>query len=149
MSSCNVPSNRTVIVKRASMKMSVAILFLITATGCSRSTNTSKFAGNWSGTYSSRLVEINPPIFDTGSLTIAVDANNSATGTLQSLHGGAPTIMKGTVDPSSGAISIGTGNVGGNQFAVFGLGGTLSADSGTGTLGYPWAITSGWWATKN
>jgi hypothetical protein len=133
------------------MKMSVSILFLITAVGCSKHTATSIFAGTWSGTYSSRLVEANPPIFDTGTLTIVVNANNSATGTLQSLHGGSPTSMHGTVDPSSGAISIGTGNEGGNVNVFFGLGGTLSTSSGTGTgtLGYPWATTSGWWATKN
>jgi hypothetical protein len=131
------------------MKTSVVILFLITAISCSKKTATSKFAGAWSGTYSSRLVMPNPPVFDTGTLTIAVDANNSATGSLQSLHGGTPTIMKGTVDPSSGVISIGTGEVGGNPNVFFGLSGTLSTDSGTGILGYPWATTSGWWATKN
>jgi hypothetical protein len=131
------------------MKKSVVILFLITAISCSKKTASSKFAGAWSGTYSSRLVEVNPPIFDTGTLKITVDANNSATGTLQSLHGGSPTIMHGTVDPSSGAISMGTGNIEGNPLVFFGLGGTLSTDSGSGTLGYPWATTSGWWATKN
>ena len=117
------------------MKISIVALFLITAISCSKKTATSQFAGTWTGTYSSRLVEPNPPIFDTGTLKIVVDANNSATGNLLSLQGGAPTIMKGTVDPSSGAISIGTGEVGGNPL-VF-------------TLGYPWATTSGWWVTKN
>ena len=129
------------------MKILVVLLFLISAVSCSKKTATSQFAGTWSGTYSSRLVEINPPIFDTGTLKIVVDANNTATGTLQSLHGGSPTIMHGTVDPSSGAISIGT--EGGNVMAFFGLGGTLSTNSGTGTLGYPWATTSGWWVSKN
>lgn len=129
--------------------MSVAILCLITVISCSKHTATSKFAGAWSGTYSSRLVEINPPIFDTGTLKITVDANNNAAGTLQSLQGGSPTSMHGTVDPSSGAISIGTGNVGGNPNVFFGLSGTLSLDTGSGILGYPWATTSGWWATKN
>lgn len=146
---CNVRSKPIVILKKTSMKMSVSILFLIAAIGCTKHTATSKFAGAWSGSYSSRLVGINPPIFDTGSLHITVDGNNSATGTLQSLQGGTPTIMKGTVDPSSGAISIGTGNVGGDPLVFFGLSGTLSLDSGSGTLGYPWATTSGWWATKN
>jgi hypothetical protein len=132
------------------MKMSVSILLLITAISCSKHTATSKFAGTWSGTYSSRLVEINPPIFDTGTLKIVVDANNSTTGTLQSLQGGSPTTMHGTVDPSSGEISIGIGNPGGNVMVFFGLGGTLSTSSGTGsgTLGYPWATTSGWWVSK-
>jgi hypothetical protein len=131
------------------MKIAVSILFLFTAVSCSKKTATSQFAGTWSGTYSSRLVGPNPPIFDTGTLKIVVDANNNATGTLQSQQGGSPTIMHGTVDPSSGAISISTGNAGGNVNAVFGLGGTLSTDSGTGTLGYPWATTSGWWVSKN
>jgi hypothetical protein len=133
----------------AFMKIPVVILLLISALSCSKKTATSQFAGTWSGTYSSRLVEINPPIFDTGTLKIIVAANNGATGTLQSLHGGSPTIMHGTVDPSSGAISIGTGNPGGNVMAFFGLGGTLSTDTGSGTLGYPWATTSGWWVSKN
>jgi len=141
--------NLTVILKRISMKISVVILFLITAISCSKKTANSIFAGTWSGTYSSRLVETNPPIFDTGTLKIVVDANNSATGTLQSLQGGSPTTMHGTVDPSSGAISISTGDVGGNVNVFFGLGGTLSTDSGSGTLGYPWATTSGWWVSKN
>jgi hypothetical protein len=127
------------------MKVSVSILLLITAISCSKHTATSKFAGTWSGTYSSRLVEANAPIFDTGTLKIVVDANNSATGTLHSLKGGSTTIMHGTVDPSSGAISIGTGNV----MVVFGLGGTLSTNTGSGALGYPWATTSGWWVSKN
>jgi hypothetical protein len=140
--------NLPVILKKTSMKMSVSILLLITAMGCSKHTATSKFAGVWSGTYSSRLVEPNPPIFDTGTLKITVDGNNSATGTLQSLQGGSPTIMHGTVDPSSGAISISTGDEGGNVNVFFGLGGTLSSDSGSGTLGYPWATTSGWWVSK-
>jgi hypothetical protein len=131
------------------MKISIVILFLITAISCSKNTATSQFSGTWSGTYSSRLVGTNSPIFDTGTLKIAVDANSSATGTLQSLQGGSPTIMHGTVNPSSGAISIGTGNPGGNVMVFFGLGGTLSTNSGTGTLGYPWATTSGWWVTKN
>lgn len=131
------------------MKISVVILLLITAISCSKKTATSKFAGTWSGTYSSRLVEVNPPLFDTGTLKIVVDASNSATGTLQSLRGGSPTSMHGTVDPSSGAISIGTGDEGGNVNVFFGLSGTLSADTGTGVLGYPWATTSGWWATRN
>jgi hypothetical protein len=141
--------NLTVILKKASMKTSVVILFLITAISCSKKTANSPFTGSWSGTYSSRLVETNPPIFDTGTLKIVVDANNGATGTLQSLQGGSPTIMHGTVDPSSGAISMGTGNPGGNAMIFFGLGGTLSTNSGTGTLGYPWATTSGWWVLKN
>jgi hypothetical protein len=141
--------NPIVILKKASMKISVVILLLITAISCSKKTATSQFAGTWSGTYSSRLVEINPPIFDTGTLKIVVDANNGATGTLQSLHGGSPIIMHGTVDPSSGAISIGIGNPGGNVMVFFELSGTLSTDSGAGTLGYPWATTSGWWASKN
>jgi hypothetical protein len=138
-----------VILKKAFMKIPVVILFLIFAISCSKKTATSQFAGTWSGTYSSRLVEVNPPIFDSGTLKIVVDANNSATGTLQSLHGGSPTIMHGTVDPSSGAISIGIGNPGGNVMVFFGLGGTLSTDTGSGTLGYPWATTSGWWVSKN
>jgi hypothetical protein len=131
------------------MKILVVLLFLISVLSCSKKTATSQFAGTWSGTYSSRLVEPNPPIFDTGTLKIIVDANNTATGTLQSLHGGSPTIMQGTVNPTSGAISIGTGNPGGNVMVFFGLGGTLSTNSGTGTLGYPWATTSGWWVSKN
>jgi hypothetical protein len=101
------------------MKISVIILLLITAISCSRKTASSKFAGTWSGTYSSRLIEANPPLFDTGTLKIVVDANNSATGTLQSLHGGSTTSMHGTVDPSSGAISIGTGDEGGNVNVFF------------------------------
>jgi hypothetical protein len=131
------------------MKIPVVILFLISAISCSKKTATSKFAGTWSGTYSSRLVEANPPLFDTGTLKIVVDANNSATGTLQSLQGGSPIIMHGPVDPSSGAISISTGDTGGSIYAVFGLGGTLSTESGSGSLGYPWATTSGWWVSKN
>jgi hypothetical protein len=131
------------------MKIPVFILLLIVAISCSKKTATSQFAGTWGGTYSSRLVEPNPPLFDTGTLKIVVDANNSATGTLLSLQGGAPTVMKGTVDPSSGAISIGTGEVGGNPLVFFGLGGTLSLDSGSGTLGYPWATTSEWSVSKN
>jgi hypothetical protein len=131
------------------MKVLISILLLLTALGCTKHTSTSKFAGAWSGTYSSRLVMSNPPMFDTGTLKITVDANNSATGTMQSLKGGSPTIMHGTVDPTSGAISMGTGNPGGNAMVFFGLGGTLSTDSGSGTLGYPWATISGWWVSKN
>jgi hypothetical protein len=131
------------------MKISIVALFLITAISCSKKTATSQFAGTWTGTYSSRLMGTNSPLFDTGTLKIVVAANSSATGTLQSLQGGSPTIMHGTVDPSSGAISIGTGNPGGNVMVFFGLGGTLSTNTGSGTLGYPWATKSGWWVTKN
>jgi len=141
--------NLTVIFKKTPLKIPVVIVFLITVLSCSKKTATSQFSGTWTGTYSSRLVEPNSPLFDSGSLKIVVAASNSATGTLQSLQGGSPTIMHGTVDPSSGAISIGTGNPGGNLMVFFGLGGTLSTNSGTGTLGYPWATTSGWWVSKN
>src|ERR1700734_724413 len=136
-SQCNVRTNRIVILKSSSLKISIVILSLITVLSCSKKTATSQFAGTWAGTYSSRLVEPNPPIFDTGTLKIVVDANNNASGSLQSLQGGSPAIMHGTVDPSSGAISIGTGDEGGNANVFFGLGGTLSTDTGTGTLGYP------------
>jgi hypothetical protein len=133
------------------LKKSIAILFFITAIACSKNTGTSKFAGTWSGTYSSAMTLINPPVFDTGTVQIAVGANNSATGTLQSLHGGTQIIMKGTVDPSSGSISLfeyGVGNYGANIF-LEGLNGNLSADQGGGNLTFPWATTSRWWATKN
>jgi hypothetical protein len=141
--------NRIVILKSSSLKISIVILSLITVLSCSKKTATSQFAGTRAGTYSSRLVEPNPPIFDTGTLKIVVDANNNASGSLQSLQGGSPAIMHGTVDPSSGAISIGTGDEGGNVNVFFGLGGTLSTGTGTGTLGYPWATTSGWWVSRN
>ena len=136
--------------KKTPVKKSFTILFLITALGCSKNTARSKFEGTWSGTYSSSIKNITPPDSDTGTVQIVVDANNNATGTLQSLHG-STSIMKGKVDPSSGTTSI-SKSAGGNYGMITfleGLGGTLSADSGSGNLAFPWATTSYWQATKN
>lgn len=133
------------------MKKSIVTLFLVTAIGCSKNSGTSKFAGSWSGSYRSTMKLISPPVPDSGTVYITVDANNSATGTLQSLYGGSLTIMTGTVDPSSGAISLykyGEGNYGIMTF-LEALNGNLSGNSGSGTLAFPWATTSEWQATKN
>jgi hypothetical protein len=137
--------------KKTSLKKSIAILILLTALGCSKNTARSKFAGTWNGTYSSTIKNTNPPDFDSGTVQIVVDNNNNVTGTLQSLQGWAPTIMKGKVDPSSGTISISKSGEGDYGMIIFleGLGGTLSADSGSGSLAFPWATSSNWQATKN
>ena len=111
---------------------------------------TAKFAGTWSGSYTSTIIATTPAAFDTGTLHITVDAGNSATAILQSLHGGVPTTMKGKVDPS-GTVSLSKYGEGGNGIIVFlgGLDGNLSADSGNGTLTFPWATTSTWRVRKN
>lgn len=111
----------------------------------------SKYAGTWSGSYSSTIIATNPNTFDTGTLQIVVDANNGVTGTLQSLHGGAPAVMKGGVDPSSGTISLseyGKGDYGIDVFLA-GLNGNLTVESGNGMLVFPWATRSKWQAAKN
>ena len=133
------------------MKKSIAFLFLLTVIGCSKNTGTSKFVGTWRGNYSSTMIITNPSVFDTGTLQITIDADHSAIGTLQSLHGGAPTIMKGTVDISSGVISMSKYAEGNYGIIVFleGLNGNLSVDSGSGTLTFPWAAISSWQATRN
>lgn len=133
------------------MKKLIPILFLISAVGCSKSADRSKFAGSWSGSYSTTIIATHPPTFDTGTVHITVGADNSATGTMQSLHGGVPSMMKGAVDPSTGIISLsqyGDGDYGISVFLV-GLNGNLSIDTGSGTLAFPWATTSKWRATKN
>jgi hypothetical protein len=133
------------------MTKPVVILIFICAIGCSKDTGASKFAGTWSGSYSSTRIITNPPDFDTGTLRLVVDANNSATGTLQSIKLGDTTIMTGTVDPSSGTISLfkyGEGNYGIAIFLI-GLNGYLSDGSGSGTLAFPWASTSNWRVIKN
>jgi hypothetical protein len=125
-------------------------LFLITAAGCAKSNGASKYAGHWSGTYSSTILSTNPANFDTGTVFIAVDANSNAICTLQSLNGGT-SVLKGSVDPGTGVISTskyGEGDYGSTVF-LEGLGGDLSADSGSGTLGFPWASRSNWQAAKN
>ena len=133
------------------MKQSMVALLLLTAIGCSKHGGGSKFAGTWSGSYNSTIIATNPPAFDTGTLHIAIDASNNATGTLQSLRGGASTIMKGTLNPSSGALSIAHYGEGDDGIMVFLLGcnGILSVDAGSGTLTFPWATTSVWRVTKN
>ena len=138
------------------MKALIVIPLLIVAASCSKFKSTSHptagsaFAGVWTGTYSSTMSAI-PGSFDTGTVRITVDAGNNATGTLQSLIGGGPVIMKGAVDPSTGVISIaydGEGTYGGTVF-LEGLSGYLIADSGSGKIAFPWASISGWSATKN
>jgi hypothetical protein len=143
----NLPVN----LKNIPLKKSIFILLLVTTLGCTKNTARSKFEGTWNGTYSSTIKNITPPDSDTGTLQIVVAANDSATGTLQSLHGGGPIIMKGKVDPTSGAISLSEYGQGDYGLIVFleGLGGTLSAESGNGSLAFPWATTSYWQATKN
>ena len=134
------------------MIRSIVILFLVTviaAIGCSKKTDVSKFAGAWNGSYNSAIITLTGS--DTGTVHIVVDANNNATGTLQSLRGGTPSVMKGKVDPSSGAISItayGEENYGVTIF-LEALTGTLSGNAGSGTLAFPWATTSEWRATRN
>jgi hypothetical protein len=137
--------------KKTSVKKSFVILLFITAISCSKNTGSSKFEGAWSGSYSSTRIISNPPFFDTGTLHLAVDANNSVTATLQSFLIGDTIIIKGTVDPSSGAMSLykyGEGNYGIMIF-LEALNGNLSVDSGSGTLAFPWASTSEWRAAKN
>ena len=87
------------------MKALIVILLLTVVVGCSKFKSTSHptagsaFAGVWTGTYSSAMLAI-PGGFDTGTVRITVDAGNNATGTLQSLIGGGPVIMKGAAGSS-------------------------------------------------
>jgi hypothetical protein len=129
----------------------IAILLLMTATSCSKNMGASKYAGSWSGSYSTMVTATYPPYLDTGSLLITVDAKNNATGILQPLRGGMPAKLQGTVSPASGTISMsehGIGNDGANVF-LEGLNGNLSMDSANGTLTFPWATASRWQAIKN
>jgi hypothetical protein len=125
-------------------------LLLIFAAGCAKSNGESKYAGHWSGTYSSTILNTNPADFDTGTVFITVDAKNNAICTLQSLTGGT-SVLKGSVDPGTGVISTSKYGEGDYGITVFleGLGGNLSTNSGSGTLGFPWATRSSWQAAKN
>ena len=127
----------------------MVIAIFVIAVGCSKKINTSKFAGVWSGSYSSEIINISTS-FDTGMLHITIDANNNnAIGTLQSLRGGATT-MKGVIDPSSGTISmVKFGENNGITIFLEGLNGNLLVDAGSGALTFPWATASRWQATKN
>ena len=131
------------------MKKSIILLLIITAIGCSKNTGMLKIVSTWSGTYSSTIKNL-PQDFDSGTLNITVYANNSATGTLQSINGYAPVILKGAVN-SSGDISISKYGEGDFGMTVFleSLNGKLYVDSAGGILSFPWASTSQWQATKN
>lgn len=148
----NVRGSLTVFLKKnATVKKWMVPLLLPAIFSCSKSTDISKFAGTWNGSYHSAIIMTQPEDVDTGTLQIIVDARNQATGILQSIRGGNPSTLTGSVDPSAGTISINkyaVGN-GGSMIFLAGLSGNLSLDSGSGTLTFPWASISHWQVTKH
>ncbi len=132
------------------MRKQIVILFLLTAIGCSKNTSTSKYFGSWNGSYSDSLFNV-PHSFDSGTLNIVVNADNSVTATLKSIfnQAGGSVIFYDIVDASSGNMSpVKSGSM---MHPVPLLLGHLSADlkTGSGRLSFAYATVSKWQVAKN